>query len=238
MSCNRGVNQSQAAASALGCPALEGAWASQRGERPTLSMATLPDAARRYLSCGHPIETTAALGEQEWCAQCDDWAEVTADARPPGASILGTPRNSWSPGQVQLWASLEAEADRLGLDPQESPYMIYAPSDGKGDGKVYGGVYGQGKDGNWHSLTSWGPIGGAKCHVDTFGSRHGAHSHNKNKYYEKMKKYSHTWPGEGSGRGIERCPRCKRGRSKGAACDVCSPTQAKADAGRAVYGRW
>ncbi len=54
---------------------------------PTLAMATTSSTNLVTLSCGHKMKTSTATGNEEWCSQCDDWAEVEEDkpASPPAA---------------------------------------------------------------------------------------------------------------------------------------------------------
>ena len=84
-------------------------------------------------------------------------------------AVLEPPHGSWGPGRLQLWDVLEREAQNLGVERAATgPYLWYAPSEGEGAGKVYGGFYGQTTGGAWYSVTVHGPIGSAKVPVKPF----------------------------------------------------------------------
>lgn len=105
MSCNRATQLCQATAATVGLPALEAGWAGGRAVRATCpacgnrlgsggscsncppcypglassaaSWPQQPQVTLRVLrGCGHFTRTETALGQQEWCQQCDDWRTV------------------------------------------------------------------------------------------------------------------------------------------------------------------
>ncbi len=114
MSCNYCATASQPAATAVGAPAVEPAWAAGRGAAghcphcgrwlraeggcracsgeagPALgdTVVTAPPVERR-LSCGHTMVTDGAPGDEEWCAGCDEMVTVVepepATSEPGGA---------------------------------------------------------------------------------------------------------------------------------------------------------
>lgn len=98
---------------------------------------------------------------------------------------------------MQLWETMEKEAKSLGID-----WTGYAPSAGKGDGKVYGGFYGKSdKDGKWYSVVAYGPIENATVKdIKPCRDAAGARSHYSSKARSKLSgKYRTDWPCDGRG---------------------------------------
>lgn len=102
---------------------------------------------------------------------------------------------------MQLWQTLEDKAKSLGISDVKDDWTGYAPSSGRGDGKVYGGFYGQGKDGKWYSVVAYGPIERAVIQeVKPYSSEVDARRHYSNKSHSKLSgKYSEDWPCDGRG---------------------------------------
>lgn len=113
MSCSRGPARSQAVADALGCPALEPAWNRAR-QQPTMAAAvySLPYHRQRILSCGHKMVSEIGTGGEEWCAECDDWRQVTEAIDLHRANLDGANLSGVDLRQVDM---SEASAQKVNL---------------------------------------------------------------------------------------------------------------------------
>ena len=143
--------------------------------------------------------------------------------------------NRASFGKIQLWAELERKVDQLGLQVRPGDiFLLYAPSDGDGAGKVYGGCYGQAEtDGRWYAVFAYGPIGAAKVRTkDVYypsacAGESTARRIYSQKHSQKLGRYRPAFPGDQAGQSIQRCG-CGTSYALGAHCHVCQPRAARA----------
>ena len=96
---------------------------------------------------------------------------------------------------------MEERARKLGITSVSNDWTGFAPSDGTGDGKVYGGFYGQSGDGRWYSVTAYGPINRpAIQEVRDYPAEASARKHYSTKARSKLSgKYRTNWPCDGRG---------------------------------------
>ncbi len=143
------------------------------------------------------------------------------------------PLSQASVGKIQLWAELERKTNELRLQVSEIDlFLLYAPSAGAGNGKVYGGCAGHNERGQWSVILAYGPIGAAKVNQKSIAICAGARTAQnilRRKWAEKSGHYRADWPGDRGGLSVERC-RCGTAYAAGGHCHVCRPGAAKASA--------